>query len=337
MYGVLTPIEEPIIEDFGKDMRELVERVLCRWASAMLSLLETQDIERQFAPINEKVQVDLIMHFLRYYQNKYEKVWGFMEDIRGPQLGDGYSRREQSVHIQSTGYGAKVLVGLLMADRLHVVDRLRFAERARIGYREVKPQDLKDSCKNCAICQERIGEKHAESEDVYDEVAVELVVCCGNTIGITCLREWLKPYAGNGCCPICRHRFSITFREKLMEGAEDKYSAEESEKNLVQHSVIEIRSPTPERMEEVGPRITINDEDRRRLIISIEPEGYRHDEMEVELEQTDQEVNTQMEIDTPSQSPSPSRSSLSSLSSLSDLDIQLPIAEQVIDIDRDHS
>lgn len=358
MYGLLTPIEDPIIENFGQLMRHLIEKVLHRWAIAMLNLLGTQDLERQFAPINEKVQVDLIMNFLRYFQRKYEKVWGFMEEIHGAGMGDGYSNKEQAVHIQSTGYGAKVLVGLLMADRLHVVDRLRFAERARIGYREVKPDGLKANCKDCAICQETIGVKHADT-GASDEVAVELVICCGNTIGITCLREWLKPHAGNGCCPICRHRFSMAFREKLMEGFEDKEFAEKNEKNLVQHSVIEIRSPTPESMPdlediednleeeaqifnsareldnrtpiqrilEAGPWVSPN------VMMSIEPEEDIHDDMEVETdEERDEGANTPMELDTPSP-----RSSISSLTDISDLDIQLRIAEQAIEIGRERS
>ncbi|CAG8977294.1 hypothetical protein HYALB_00012579 [Hymenoscyphus albidus] len=330
MYGKLTPSEEPIIQRFGPDLYRVVRKCLRRWSAAMLSLLDAQDQERKFAPINEKVQVDLIMDYLRYFQHKYEKYWGIMEEIRGASVGEGFLPREQAVHINSTGYGAKVLVGLLMADRLHVVDRLRFNERAKIGYREIKPADLKENCKDCAICQEKIGEGSVETGEVADEVAVELVICCGNTIGMTCLREWLKPNAGNGTCPICRHRFSPDFCQKLMEGYADKELAERNEKNLVEQSIVDLRSPSPampdpenirgDRGHEIESGVlqsshdTVEDHPHDAIQDMVEEASVTsqternilrlREHMEVEYEENLQEQIIPMELDPPPQLPS---------------------------------
>lgn len=56
------------------------------------------------------------------------------------------------VVIRSTGYCAKVFMGLLMADRFFVVQKKRKEERERLGFIELEASDLEDDAKNCPIC-----------------------------------------------------------------------------------------------------------------------------------------------------------------------------------------
>jgi hypothetical protein len=217
-YESLTPTEAPIVATLGTTLAKIIQHTLRKWAKAMV---ESTSQDPPLRPIKERTQVDLIMKHLRAFQSAYERVFGLMEEVRGSALGEIVDHN--TVIIRSTGYGSKVLLGLLMADRLHVVDRIRKFERERIGFRDLELSDLQEDAKHCPICQENFGEGKAGTE----EKPIQLVVCCGQVFGDSCLRRWLAQHWYDNApetCPTCRYRFSKELLDKFLG---DQYLYEE--------------------------------------------------------------------------------------------------------------
>ncbi|KAF4628307.1 hypothetical protein G7Y89_g9844 [Cudoniella acicularis] len=237
-YHLPTPSEEPVFALFSLTMSTIMETNLARWAAKMLDVLP-----KDIRPIREREHVDLIMDHLKQFQKDYEQCFGKIEDTRGGALGE---IRDNTVYIRSTGYGAKVLLGLLMADRLHVVDRYRRLQRETICFRYVDYQSLAEDSKNCVICQEQLG---AISPEMIQEMPIELTICCGQIIGAACLKRWLEEQRPRGNCPICRHQFSQIFLEKFFEGDQEPMDMDEDDdeslSELVNHEVIDLVSPSP--------------------------------------------------------------------------------------------
>jgi Ring finger domain len=247
-FGKLSPSEEPVVRQFGGTVGRLIKRTLKRWAEALKAKLERDGPYRQ---LRDTEHVQLIMDHLRRYHDSYEARFGEMEDSReGGQLGH---IKNSTVYIRSTGYGVKVLMGLMMADRFHVVDRLLREERERVAYKQVLVSDLPDDSKNCPICQDPLDTATPESTS---EPALKLIICCGQTIGENCLKAWLgRPDKGaRKNCPTCRFPFPPSFLEKLFDGekpcrsAEDEFDGEDMEDAIVvddQRNVVDLVSPSP--------------------------------------------------------------------------------------------
>jgi hypothetical protein len=173
-YHKLTAIEEPLVSDFGMAMAQIIKDILRQWAQVIRERLRNSP---ELRPIREKEQVGIIMDFLRMFESEYESKFGKMEDNFSGSLGEV---KHNTIYIRSTAYGTKVFLGLLMADRLHVIDRKRRDERERIGFEEMVGSELAEDSKNCPICQEVMG---VQSPEGQQETPIKLVVCCGQVFG----------------------------------------------------------------------------------------------------------------------------------------------------------
>lgn len=216
VYGELTPTEVHAVKQFGSPTTTILADILKRWSHVMRAKLRR---DPEYRPVREKEHVHLIMEYLRLFQETWEGVFGLMEEQRPNEEVLG-PIKNQTVYINSTGYGAKVLLGLIMADRIHVVERLGTSKREELGYLMVDRETLDPDCRNCAICQDEMG---VENPEGTSERAIKLVVCCGQAIGESCLRAWLSEKIGGllkGNCPVCRYHFQDAFLEKLFDGLE---------------------------------------------------------------------------------------------------------------------
>lgn len=173
-------------------------------------------------PIKEREHVDLIMEYLKVFQKLYEEKFGKMETGK-PASAFG-EIKDNTVFIKSTGYGVKVVLGLLMADRMCVVEKRRKLEREIIGFMEFEVEDLEHDSKDCPICQDPMG---VESPDGTKEAPLRMVICCGQVLGEQCLRAWLGELVWEGVyrntCPHCRYKFPESFMKNLF--SKEEYAA----------------------------------------------------------------------------------------------------------------
>ena len=154
-------------------------------------------------------------------------------------------------------------MGLMMADRLHVIDKLRREERERVAYEPVLTSDLPADSKNCPICQDPLGTVNPEGSS---EQALKLIICCGQVIGESCLKAWLAQ-SGRGFrknCPTCRFQFPPSFLEKLFNGEEPWLDEEGSDEDdeledaivVDAREVVDLVSPSPQPAPTPAPATT---------------------------------------------------------------------------------
>jgi hypothetical protein len=243
-YGLLSPPEQTVIDQFGSSVKLIFTDILKRWARVMRQKLRKEPGPR---PIKEREHVDLIMEYLRQFQNAYEGVFGSIEDGKPTTFGEG---KNSTVYIRSTGYGVKVLLGLLMADRLHVVERKRREEREEISFIKVEASCLPEDSKVCPICQDEMGIKTPEGTV---EDPLRLVICCDQHIGESCLKAWLgEQLLGydqpRDTCPVCRFTYPSSFIEKLFDGDDESQNEGDGEDTLLAEgsTMIGLTSPSPE-------------------------------------------------------------------------------------------
>jgi hypothetical protein len=237
---------------FGKTVALILRDTLKRWGKAMRAKVRS---DPELRPIKEAQHVNLIMDYLKVFQHGYESKFGLMEETKQSVQCEV---RDNTMHIRTTGYGAKVFLGLVMADRVHVVDRKRRHEREKIGFVAVDPSKLPADSKDCSICQDAMGVQTPEGEK---ESPVKLVICCGQIVGEECLKTWLNEVAYGDIlretCPVCRYKFPAAFLEKLFGEQEEEDDEDvDIEEPTVQlptrraQSVIDLvgPSPSPERL-----------------------------------------------------------------------------------------
>jgi hypothetical protein len=224
-YGKFTPVEEELVRQFGSTMALILQDVLKRWARVMRAKLRQ---EPKLRPIRDLEHVFLIMEYLKVFRDCYESKFGEMEESISSQpegIKDG------AVYIKSTGYGAKIFLGLMMADRIHVIEHQRRHERKRIGFVDLDVSTLGDDSKNCPICHDPMGDENPEG---ITETPIALTICCGQVMGRRCLKTWLREFVYGDIlrdtCPICRFRFSETFMKKLFDAKEYKDRAIQKER-----------------------------------------------------------------------------------------------------------
>ena len=221
---------------FGEPMLRILRNTLKEWAQEMIALVNRDPGLR---PIREQEHVDLIMNHLKIFQAYYEDKFGKMETAK--QCSAFGEIKDNTVFIKSTGYGVKVVLGLIMADRMHVVEKKRKNERERRGFMLVAVEDLEHDSKECPICHDPMG---VESPDGSKESPIRLVICCGQVLGMRCLKTWLaecvfdEPHDN---CPICRFTFPTSFLKTLFMPAE--YVARLASQGDDED---DLRSPSPE-------------------------------------------------------------------------------------------
>jgi hypothetical protein len=183
-------------------MKETLEA----WVEAIKVRMEERGL---YKDLKDREDVYLIMEHLKDYHQKYEDIYGEMESqtLFG-KMKDG------TVHIRSTGYGVKVLLGLMMADRLHVIEKLRREARERICFEKVHAADLPEDSMNCSICQDPLD---IETPEGTMEEGLKLIICCQQVIGENCLKAWLARSGPSirKNCPNCRFDFPPCFMVKL--------------------------------------------------------------------------------------------------------------------------
>jgi hypothetical protein len=143
----------------------------------------TRDVRVEFRdspgprPIRQKWHVNLIMNYLHMFQDEYEWNFGWTGDKGTAPLGE---IKNNTVYIQGHGDGMKIFLGLLMADRLQVVDESRRKQRVQVGFEELIPEDLAEDSKNCNICGDEFGVQNQEGRQ---ETPIKLTICCGQVFG----------------------------------------------------------------------------------------------------------------------------------------------------------
>ncbi|KAK0125351.1 hypothetical protein ONS96_009199 [Cadophora gregata f. sp. sojae] len=216
-YGALTPTEEPIIARFGSTVECIVKKTLRHWSREMKTLL---DDGTSLQDINKRDHVNLVMKHLDIFHESWEKEFGMMEI---PEAHNGLQASKSSeIFITTTGYGCKVLLGLMMADRIHMVDRKRKQQRLQTCFLRVDVETLDDDLKECFVCKNQMG---VEDEDGVKEQAIRLTICCDKVIGEDCIKKWCEAKGKKEHdCPFCRGRFTDRFWMKLFEQLEDPIS-----------------------------------------------------------------------------------------------------------------
>jgi Ring finger domain len=233
---------------FGTTIQRIMRETLAEWASAMRIIMKET---APYKSLKERESVIKLMEYLEDLHHKYEGVYGLMEEIStfGKVIGS-------TVHIQSTGYGVKILCGLLMADRLHVIERFRSEERERICFERMDNSDLPADCKNCSVCQDPLDTMTPEGTL---EQGLKLIICCHQIIGENCLKEWLARSGPSikKNCPNCRFDFPLCFLAKLFgEGYKIEVDPDEEEDDMedivaVQHlREVYSLSPVPDQSPE---------------------------------------------------------------------------------------
>jgi hypothetical protein len=243
--GQFSPMEEGLTMQFGTTIQRITRETLAEWAAAIQVIMKETG---PYKSLKERESVIMIMEHLCNFHQKYEEVYGLMEETStfGKVKGN-------AVHIQSTGYGVKVLCGLLMADRLHVIEKIRKEERERVCFERVDNSDLPADGKNCNVCQDPLD---TETPEGTSEQGLKLIICCQQVIGEFCLKEWLARSGPSlrKNCPNCRFDFPSCFLVKLFgEGYQMEVDSEDGGDDLEDtivveqpREVIDLLSPSPE-------------------------------------------------------------------------------------------
>ena len=225
-------MEVPIVDLFGSTVSLIMRDTLKRWGHAVKAKLRN---DTELRPVKDAQYVQLIMNHLKIFQDGYESKFGLMEETKPSAFG---GIRDNKMHIPSTGYGAKIFLGLIMADRVHVVDRKRRHEREKIGFVHLDASTLAEDSKNCLICQDELG---VENEEGKKESPVKLVICCGQILGEECMKTWLKEIVYGDVfrenCPVCRYTFPTAFLLKI-------FRVEQEVKDVVMRDVEPTLQPS---------------------------------------------------------------------------------------------
>lgn len=227
-----TPSELKAIEAFGDPLASIMKNVLKRWHKAMKCAVALQNLDEKnsLRPIRQTEQVHLIMTYLQTYQRLFDSTFGLMEEQSHPPSDDD---EHCKVRIRSTGFAAKVFLGIIMADRLSAVIQKRKELRESTGFLPVEVQDLSEDSKDCPICCDELGVPNPEG---VQEEPIRLVICCHQVFGEKCLKLWLKENwktFDRDSCPNCRFKFPGTFLTKLTKDdpIQEKVEDENNEDN----------------------------------------------------------------------------------------------------------
>jgi hypothetical protein len=210
-WGDFAPTERVGIAQFGSKVASIIEDVLKRYIKALRRKL------REDGPLQRLVdddQLALIFRYLHEFHFRYEQSFGYTEEHINA-LGD--FTPDNILRIRSTGFGAKLIAGLMMADRVQAARSRQYKERERVGFLQVEVEKIPKDCKDCPVCKEEMGVMNL---DATQESCIQLVICCGQYFGEECLKTWLSAARNGGrakgSCPHCRYIFPQAFMDKLL-------------------------------------------------------------------------------------------------------------------------
>lgn len=205
--SVPTPFEEKVFGAVGDTLASILRYVLKRWHKAMKMTLDRHSLK----PVKVEQQLQLIAQYLRWYHQEHEATYGTMEKQNASEPS-----AKGTVTIRSTGYAAEVFLGVIMADRVWVLNQRRKDLCKTEGFVPIEPSSLTDDSKYCTICCDELGVANPEGDI---ENPVRVVICCHQVFGENCLKIWLKENwktFDRDTCPNCRFKFPETFLEKLL-------------------------------------------------------------------------------------------------------------------------
>ena len=117
------------------------------------------------------------------------------------------------IAIRSTAAAAKIFLCLMLINRLKSLNIRQKTWRKITGFVEVDAHDLSEDAKCCLICREPLGKANELGEI---ETPIQVVACCGNVFGKTCLQKWYSECIG-AKCPLCKADVASLLLDKLFD------------------------------------------------------------------------------------------------------------------------
>jgi hypothetical protein len=211
-YSELAPLELPVIEQFGSEVEKIFRGVLRCWG---MYLMRAEAKRHAFAEVGPRTHCRLVHHHLDIFHSRWEQEFGILD------YGSLIETFEDGgVRIVSTGYAVKLLLGMMMSERLVALRELKKQALENMPLlTALSPRDIPEDSKCCAICQEDIG--------VGDTAGIRMDLCCKQIVGNKCLLRWLRDedlHHGKTTCPCCRFEVPPRFTFELHEatGAVDR-------------------------------------------------------------------------------------------------------------------
>lgn len=282
-FAKFAPAEDTFTLQFGSTVRRLMKEALEDWTEGMRVRIKDKG---PYKVLNDKKEyLMFIMEILGVYHNKYEEIFGEMES----QEIFGKIKKDGTLHIKSTGFGVKVLLGLILAGRLQTIDQNRQDLRERTCFERVFAANLPEDSMNCCVCQDPLD---IETPEGTMEEGLRLVICCQQVIGENCLKAWLAPsdHSTKKNCPNCRFDFPKGFMVKLFgEGY-----------------LMEVDSETEDGDEGLEGTVVVEEQDEAGDQVSPSPEPEQDNNMEDYSPESSPEYDP--EPVHPNRSPAPSPS-----------------------------
>lgn len=213
-FATLSPAEQMAIIQFGPPMEQLIVSVMRNWGADFRAALDKDDGSHR---LDQNLHVGLVVQHLEKYVEAFENKFGKMAEPTSQEIPHG------GVVIHCTGYGVKIFLGMMMTDRILVMDRAR-AEKLNLPRVEIHdvPLNEEGAVDDCAICW-------CEIED-----PVWARACCRKYFCVECLKRQLSTIddgVRRTKCPHCCYVFPIEIIHKLF-GGEQQYEAAAIEERL---------------------------------------------------------------------------------------------------------
>lgn len=200
-WGTLTTDEAKIVDNH--DIVKLFNLTMSMWVQVLIQQLGDEPNEYELAC--KRTYLTTALDHLEVFKAAYEEQHGMTEDAN---VDD-----ENTVHIPCPRVGFELVLQTMMTRRLQIIFKSRNALKRRQYFMQVEYSQLHDADRDCFIC---LVDKQG------NEASLKLTECCGQVIGQKCLTEWINAMVQNEqwpSCPMCRHRFSLTFGGLLLEAA----------------------------------------------------------------------------------------------------------------------
>lgn len=292
-WGDFTPTEEAGIAQFGSKIASIINDILRRYVRALRRKL------RKDGPLKRMVDDEslaLIFIYLHEFHCQYEQCFGYME-AHVNALGE--ITVNNIVRIRTTGYGAKLIAGLMMADRVQAAKLRQINELERVSLLQVDIKKIPKDSKDCPVCKEEMG---ATNIDGTQESCIQLVICCNQYFGEACLKTWLSAARNGGrtraSCPNCRYQFPQSFMDKLL-GPEQEPEADSSSDDFEpapstdpeSQQIINLITPSP------SPQLQLDLNQESQVELATSPALAWYTEFQQTINPTTSSPPSQIQLD----------------------------------------